>query len=224
MPRAIDTASMTEKLELFSFKTGIALEAMAFVEQVHGATVIDVYRGLAETGDIKTADAMITDVPSIALIIRTADCVPVLLVDEVKGVIAIAHTGWKGVLAGVLGVVIERMQKQYGCVSSDVRVMMGPSICGRHYDVSTVPDDRVSRFEKQFNVNDGVVIRDGSSVRLDLPQACLVQCRRFGVPTVDISLPAACTFEDTQWPSHRREGDQRQDHVWSWVCLTKPGI
>lgn len=215
---------MTEKLVLFRQRTSLAIDALAFVEQVHGSTVIGVFQGATGTGVISTADALITDTAGIALIIRTADCVPVFVFDEVKGIIAIAHAGWKGVLAGILGVLIEHMQKDYGCVSSDLRVMMGPAICGRHYDVSTVPDDRVSRFEKQFNVKDGVVIRDGRAVRLDLPQACLVQCRRFGVPTNAISLPTTCTFEDAQWPSHRREGDRRENHVWSWVCLTKPGI
>lgn len=224
VPRTLDTVSTTEKLVLFAHTTGVAIDAMVFVEQVHGSTVIDVFQGGTDTGVIGTADAMMTDVPGIALIIRTADCVPVLLVDEMKGVIAIAHAGWKGVLSGVLGAVIERMQKQYGCVSNDTRVMMGPAICGRHYDVSMVPDDRVSRFEKQFNAKDGVVVCDKEAVRLDLPQACLVQCRRFGVPTAAISLPETCTFEHEQWPSHRREGAQRQNHVWSWVCLTKPGI
>jgi len=220
-PRALDTVSEAEKRLYFTRETGIRPVAMAFVEQVHGTEIADVYTATHALGVHSRADAMVTDISDIVLVIRTADCVPVIIMDEQRGVVAIAHAGWKGVVSGVIGLLMEHMHKHYGCVSDDVRVVMGPAICSEHYDVTTVVDDRVARFEKQFSVNDSVIVRKNQSVALDLPQACFIQCKRFGIPAESIQLPTSCTFDDAHWPSHRREGQQRQNHVWTWVCLSK---
>jgi YfiH family protein len=80
------------------------------------------------------ADAMVTTRPGLALGILTADCVPVLFADTSARVIGAAHSGWKGLLAGVLERTIEVMQAQG---AQSISAAIGPCIGGRSYEVGT---------------------------------------------------------------------------------------
>ena len=79
-------------------------------------------------------DAMISATPGLALSMRFADCVPVLFHDAARGVIAIAHAGWPGVAAGIVGKTVRAMQETFGCRPRDVWAGIGPAIRVECYD------------------------------------------------------------------------------------------
>ena len=91
----------------------------AMCNQVHGDTV----RAIT-TADVKSdlygklhyeADGMMTAIPGVALVVFSADCIPVLLYDPVRRVIAALHSGWRGTAAGIVTRAVERMEEVYGC-------------------------------------------------------------------------------------------------------------
>jgi YfiH family protein len=71
---------------------------------------------------------MITDIPSIALMIKQADCQGVILYDPIKIVFAVVHCGWRGNVHNILGSVIERMISDFKCVEADIFAAIGPSL------------------------------------------------------------------------------------------------
>ena len=100
--------------------------------QIHSADVV-------EAGDWPDdarppADAVVTDRPGILLGILTADCAPVLFADPQAGVVAAAHAGWKGALAGVTDRTIDAMER-LGADRSRIAAAIGPCIAQRNYEV-----------------------------------------------------------------------------------------
>ena len=107
--------------------------ALATVHQVHSAEAVFV-EAPWEHDDRPKADAMVTDRPGILLGILTADCVPVLLADAEAGVVAAAHAGWRGALAGVTDSTIALME-QHGAVRDRITAAIGPAIACESYEV-----------------------------------------------------------------------------------------
>lgn len=203
---------------------GFRLSDGVMLNQVHGnrvLTVSSVDRGTGMTprGAMPPdADALITNDPGTVLIIRTADCVPLLLYDPVCCAVGVAHAGWKGTRLNIVGATLAALSREYGVVPRNVRVAIGPSIRACHYDVSTVEDDRVAGFDALFV--SGVVVRTGRRVALDLTEANRQQCRAAGVSDENIEMHPDCTVERVdRWASFRG-GDRSLDHqIWSFIAL-----
>lgn len=119
--------------------------------------------GLAQTqqttqDDVRpTADAMVTDIPSLVLGILTADCAPVLFADPAMGVIGAAHAGWKGALGGVLENTITAMET-LGARRASMRVVIGPCIGPNSYEIGPEFEARFieenEAYERFFAEND----------------------------------------------------------------------
>jgi len=92
-------------------------------------------------------DASLTNTPGLLLGVQTADCVPILLVDPKKRVVAAVHAGWRGTLARVAQKTIGRMQLEFGCRPVDILAALGPSIGPCCYEVGV---ELVSKFTAQF--------------------------------------------------------------------------
>ncbi|MCF8467494.1 MAG: peptidoglycan editing factor PgeF [Sneathiella sp.] len=101
--------------------------------QVHSGDVI-VLRNDTEIKPRPKADAMVTNVPGLSLGILTADCVPILFADETNGVIAAAHSGWKGAVVDIGGNVVQKMI-ELGARRSMIRAAIGPAIAQKSYEV-----------------------------------------------------------------------------------------
>lgn len=149
--------------------TGIDHPSIVMLEQVHGDSIITVDR--RPDGDlpwIGSADALITAIPGVCLVIRTADCVPVFLLDPVRRLIGAAHSGWRGCRLDITGALVRRMKRDYGCVSADLRAYIFPAIGKHSYEVSDdvaafFPDDTVRRGGKAFVDLQGSVARSLSA-------------------------------------------------------------
>lgn len=80
-------------------------------------------------------DALITNRPGLFVSIRTADCVPILLVDTVHQAVAAVHAGWRGTVAGVLSQTLAKMAQLYKTKPANVRLAFGPAILSCCYEV-----------------------------------------------------------------------------------------
>jgi YfiH family protein len=109
------------------------------MRQVHGAGVAVVDRpGAAEPPE---ADAIATTVPGLVLVVLVADCTPVMLADPRAGVVGVAHAGRRGLVAGVVPALVSAMR---GLGANDLVARVGPSICGRCYEVPIALREEVS--------------------------------------------------------------------------------
>ena len=123
---------------------GVDPDHLVRLRQVHGAAVV-----VRRAGDPPPAvarpdaDIVVSNDPSIALAIQTADCVPLLIADPATGAIAAAHAGWRGLAAGVPGVTVAALAREFGSAPADLVVAIGPSIAAERYEVG---QDVRSRF------------------------------------------------------------------------------
>ena len=108
-------------------------DALRTVYQTHSTEVLVIDQRKEITPRPK-ADAMVTNIPGIALGILTADCVPVLFADMENGVIGAAHSGWKGALGNISAHVVEKMM-ELGAQRSNIHAAIGPAIAQKSYEV-----------------------------------------------------------------------------------------
>ena len=96
--------------------------------QVHGCEIREVLRADTTRDELEGVDALVTNVPGVAISVRTADCIPVLLYDPVHKAVAAVHAGWRGTVQHISQKVIDRMRELYGTQASDLLAVIGPGI------------------------------------------------------------------------------------------------
>jgi len=105
------------------------------VWQVHSADTLVVDHPLTPDQDLIKADGLVTDRPNLALVMRFADCVPVLFFDPVREAIGMAHAGWRGTVIGAAPSVARTMIECLGSRAADIQAAIGPSIGPEDYQV-----------------------------------------------------------------------------------------
>ena len=161
-----------------------------FMEQVHGNTVATIDRQIIPP---PTADALLTQSAGIGLAVMVADCIPLLLASTET--VAAVHVGRKGLINEVALAAIQQI-RSYD--ASEITAIVGPSICGRCYEVSQDVYDEVTRI---FPLAASKA-RDGGFA-LDLSRALIDQLESIGVKVAD---EGRCTVEDKNLYSYRRDG------------------
>jgi YfiH family protein len=179
-----------------------AADSVYDVWQIHGVEVAiaDAPR-LADTPHLK-ADAILTDKPGITLLMRFADCVPVLLHDPFRKVVGMAHAGWLGTVRGAVRAAVETMQERYGSNPADIRAAIGPSIGPDHYRIGP---DVVAQFRHAFGTDATALLSQRlRDTFLDLWAANRLLLERAGVNHIEVA--GVCTAcQTTDWFSHRAE-------------------
>jgi YfiH family protein len=99
------------------------------MKQVHGDDILVVRAG-DERNRAQTwaGDAIITDVPGLAVLVKQADCQGVILFDPNRSVVAVIHCGWRGNVGNILGKAAARMKDDFGCEGRDLLACIGPSL------------------------------------------------------------------------------------------------
>jgi YfiH family protein len=171
------------------------------VWQVHSAEVVmaDAPRGEAPP---RQADAILTNRPNVTLMMRFADCVPILLHDPVRRAVGMVHAGWLGTVRQIARVAVERMRDAFGTRPQDLRAAIGPSIAAHHYPVGP---EVVEAFRESFGTSADSHLSAGQDrTHLDLWSANAQLLREHGVENIEIAgLCSACDTAD--WYSHRAE-------------------
>jgi YfiH family protein len=135
-----DPASVVSNRARAAAAFGVALDALVFARQVHGAAAAlvghdDRGRGTLSEGDaVPDTDILLTVSPGVTLVIMVADCVPMALVDPAAGVLAAVHAGWRGTAAGAVGRAIHAME-DCGADAGRVHAFLGPAVHPDRYQV-----------------------------------------------------------------------------------------
>lgn len=179
--------------------------------QVHGCKVAVIERPGLTREDLEGYDAFVTDIPGVAIGVRTADCVPVLLYDPVKRVAAAVHAGWKGTVLHISQKALEVMALKYGTVFSDIRAVIGPAIgpdsfqvgleVAEKFKAAGFPMDEIWSFQ---GAGDGSPMSGGHHIDLFKANRWLLE--QAGIPPGNIQVFAIDTYKDASFFSARREG------------------
>ncbi|MFV0463197.1 MAG: peptidoglycan editing factor PgeF [Nostocoides sp.] len=171
---------------------GAPAPVLASMSQVHGRDVA-IISGTEREPPV--ADAMVTDQAGVALMVLVADCTPVLLHDEAAGLIGVAHAGRAGLVRGIVPAAVAAM-RDLG--SSDLRAVVGPSICGRCYEVpAPMRDDIAADAPASYAVS-----WQGTPA-VDVAAGVTQQLGELGVA---LTWVAGCSRESPQLFSYRRDG------------------
>ena len=197
-------------LEAFS----VPKDRVCALQQVHSSRVVEATASWYEL----EADGAVTNKENLLLIISTADCVPILFYDSVRGAIGAAHAGWRGTVKGVARNVVTTLSELYSSKPEDIHTVFGPCILGDCYQVGKEVIDTFV----QAGFPDTVYYPDEAGrYRLDLLAANRFMLEHSGVPSSQIHSMNLCTHCDsTRFYSHRRDGLKRGGH-WSGIKLTR---
>lgn len=170
---------------------GVERGRLVIPRQTHSAEVAVIDAGNLND-DFNGVDALVTRERALALAVNTADCLPLLMADAVNGVVAAVHSGWRGTVSGIAVRAVERMLA-LGADVAEIRVAVGPSICGGCFEVG---DEVVARFRDRWN-SPGVILDSyrastGKS-HVDLWQACRESLVSVGVRQCNVAPPPGCS-------------------------------
>lgn len=203
--------------DLHVLASAIGARDVAMVTQVHGADVVVIRQGSSVPDDRPQADALVSDATATAIAVRAADCVPLLMADRARGVVAAVHAGWRGTARRVAGAAVEAMTRQFGTRPVDLVVAVGPSIGPCCYEVGTELVDAFAAEGHERHLVDRWFLapppvrgsHDRPRLRLDVARANCDQLALAGVPADQIHLSGLCTAMHLDvLSSYRREKEQ----------------
>jgi len=176
----------------------IKAEDVAHVNQSHGDDILVLGKNeFRKYEEVPFADAMITDVPRAALLVKQADCQGTIIYDPDRHVVAIVHCGWRGNVQNILGSVVVRMKEDFGCKESDLLAAIGPSLgpcCAEFVGYESLFPGMFERFMVREN-------------HFDLWAVSCWQLRRAGLRKDNIEVAGICTRCRTDlFYSYRGEG------------------
>ncbi len=205
--------NVKNNLEIVCSAIDINYKDLVFSDQVHDDKIrivqySDKGKGIEKLSDIKNIDALITNIPGIPLITFYADCVPLLFLDPIKKVAALAHAGWKGTALKIGTKTLEKMKEVYGSQPSQCLVGIGPSIEKSCFEAGS---EVAERFKKSYNNSDLFCESLGNGKYLiDLWKANMLSLTQIGVKEENITISGMCTKCNSKlFYSHRRQGEQR---------------
>lgn len=194
-----------------AMQVGVDLDDLVMPRQTHScrvAVIDEQFRSMdidKQEHALEGVDALVTTLNGVVIGVNTADCVPILLVDEQAGVIAVAHAGWRGTVGRIASHVVDEMCRMGACADR-IFVTMGPSIC---QDCFEVGDEVVEAFDKaRFDLKAIVKRNDATSkAHIDLRAANRDVLVAAGVPAAQIVLSHHCSrCEHEHFFSARRLG------------------
>ncbi len=190
-----DKNDVEQNRKLFFSDLGIDESDAALSYQVHGCEILKVENACRENG----FDALITDKKNLTLIVSIADCVPVLIHDPDKNVIAAIHAGWRGTVSQILRKTVEKMEIEFGTRPQDCRMYIGPCIGFDHFEVGKEVAENFSGNLKRFDTSN-------EKYFVDLKTANKIQGVMAGISEQNIEISDLCTFcEKSLFFSHRRD-------------------
>jgi len=114
---------------ILSIRDNTGADRVIYMNQQHGDTIISFKEGLSEVPEqVYEADALITDIPGMAIMVKQADCQGLILFDPLKKVVAVVHSGWKGSVKNIPGKTVEKMCICFGSNPKNIHAAIGPSL------------------------------------------------------------------------------------------------
>ena len=188
---------------------GVTQEALVTVRQVHGCDILVIDEPNEDNSHFLTVecDAIITNQPDILIGVCVADCVPILLLDPDKQVVAAVHAGWQGTAATLVSKTVAAMKSQFGCNAATLQAAIGPCISQCCYEVDAPVKQA---FAQSGLVWDSLTVPSGDGKwRLDLAAANRVLLASAGIPENSIQVADMCVCcQREQFFSYRRDNGE----------------
>lgn len=206
-----DRENVIENYRRFCRAAGFDPADLVFAKQTHSANVRlagfkDRGKGIFLERDYTDVDASVTNEPGVALVIHTADCVPIAFADPVNRAIGNAHCGWRGTFKELAKKTLCEMESRFCTDPKDILCTIGPCICQSCYEVS---EDLYCKFIDKFRFDDAILKKNGRYF-LDLALINKHILTEAGVRPENIAVSDVCTCclkEDLF--SHRGLGEKR---------------
>lgn len=174
--------------------------SLYFLKQTHSSDVIIVNAGDAQSELVlfeKTGDAIITQQKNIGIGVLTADCLPIVLIDDLNQAIAVIHAGWRGLYQHIITKTIDAMKNAFKTDASRLQAYLGPSAGVCCYEVQ---GDFVMQFQ------DGVIQQRDEHYFFDGIATAIAELEKNGLSKQAIHLEHHhCTLCSTDYCSYRRE-------------------
>lgn len=206
--------NVTENYKRLCSAVGIEFESLVASAQDHNTfirkvTSADKGVGIYRPRDMESVDGLITNEKGVTLVTYFADCTPILLVDTNNKAIGAAHAGWRGTVAGIGKIIVEKMAEEFGTSPEDIIATIGPTINKCCYEVDKPVADRFMNIEntqpEKFVKNTGF-----GKYMIDLVETNKQILLSAGIPKKNITLSDVCTkcSSDLIW-SHRATNGRR---------------
>lgn len=154
----------------------------------------------------KETDGLLTDRPGIGLLIKYADCTPIILYDPVNKVLSNIHSGWRGTTKRISTKAINKMMEDFGTKPEDLIAYVGPSIDQDHYEVGPEVYEAFSDFEEKDHFFKPVQAK----YQLSMLEANITSLLKMGIKPENMDIEKASTFTDDRLHSARGEGKNYQ--------------
>ena len=171
------------------------VERLVRMTQVHGASVAWV-EDLAD-GQIPVADVLLSATPGVGVLVRVADCTPIVIAAAEESMVAVVHCGREGLLAGVVASAVAELR---GRGAAALEAWVGPRACGQCYELPQNMVDAVAAV-----VPEARSITSWGTPAVDVGAGVMAQLAALDVRANDLAADV-CTIEDEQWFSYRRQG------------------
>lgn len=203
---------------------GIADDALILPRQTHGTAVLCIdeqFLSLSageRVGCLHAVDSVVTDVAQVCIGVSTADCVPVLLYDAVKRVVAAVHAGWRGTVGRIAERTLAAMKERYGTDACNVKAVIGPSISLEAFEVG---DEVYDVFAAVAFPMELIARKVGEKWHIDLWEANRLQLLACGVKPSAIEVCGICTYNNVEnFFSARRLGVE-SGRIFNGIILKK---
>ncbi|EXJ23230.1 hypothetical protein ADIAL_1377 [Alkalibacterium sp. AK22] len=197
---------IAEEMSRLTSEMGVEPEVIYTAQQTHSANVAYCNGNNGETfvsGRIfENTDGLLTDQKGVGLLIKYADCTPVIIFDPANGVLANVHSGWRGTTQRIAVRAVEKMCRTFGSKVEDLIVYVGPSIDQDNYQVGPEVYAAFANFSKR----DDFFEPDGDKYRLSMLDANVSSLLEAGIRKEHMEVERASTYTDSRLHSARKEG------------------
>lgn len=186
---------------------GVSTDSLVMSRQTHTANVICIN----SKDDIipPDTDGLITNKKGITLCSSYADCVPLIFNDPIAGVIAVAHSGWRGTVQEIGKITVEKMCSEYGAKKENILAVIGPAICMDCYEVDNVVIDKIQKLP-YLDESLAILSKPNGKFQLDLKEVCRQTLFNSGILQKNILVSDICTSCNSDFlHSHRATGGER---------------
>ncbi len=204
-------ALMSEQQDFRIGDVLIPVDRLVIAEQTHSALAHecreeDSGAGIGTHPQIAIADALITNVPGQFIMVRTADCTPVIITDRRLRAVAAIHSGREGTRKNICSQTIRQMLEDYGCEPGDLVAEIGAGICAEHYEVSP---EIWAEYAESIS-NEGIDISGMAYRHPNVRFTILQQLLKAGIKAENIRVSEFCTFESDAYFSYRKNGSHNR--------------
>jgi hypothetical protein len=182
---------------------------IATVKQIHSAIVLDIDGPPEPTTE---ADALVTRTQGLAVAVKTADCLPILLADPRQRVVAAVHAGWRGAAQEIVRATISHLTGKYQTNPSGLIAAIGPGIGKCCFEVGPEVARRFAPWNPRLAEAD-------SKVLLDLMAILVSQLTACGVPESNIAQAGMCTMDRTDLFFSFRKEREHAGRMLSWIGI-----